>query len=111
MDQATPTTSQAVTVYTTLKIHIWIKSSMDSDTLLTVKLYRDTHLTYDTHKILTNYLTTHPLITIHLYYFQWLWLGPTLQVALHLLEPDLEALIAHPPPEELSPKQAMWDKI
>jgi hypothetical protein len=61
-----PTTNRAVTVHTTPKIHIWIKSSTDPDTLLTLKPHRDTHLMYDTHELLTNYLTTHPLVTIHL---------------------------------------------
>ncbi len=96
----------------TLHLFIWLWLCHLCDTLLTLTPHRDFHLTSDLHGLFQAYFMSDDSHTIHIRYFDRLWLGTPSKADLWTMEPDLAALAATPiPPLLREPHAVMWEKL
>jgi hypothetical protein len=91
---------------------IWIRPGHVIEKILTLKPHRDTHITYDTCAVLLDYINRFELNTVQFLNFSRLWPGFPDRKELWSLHPALDTLLERESlPDDVTPKQAMWDRI
>jgi hypothetical protein len=97
----------------THRIIIWHRPRTLPKKILTLKPYRDNHITYDIQSLMLEYLRNHDSLTITFRYFHRAWLGAPSREDIQGLSADLDSLMGTPPHpiHGITPKEAMWTHI
>jgi hypothetical protein len=76
-----------------------------------LKPHRDTHITYDTHALITQYLDSDPLTSLDIHTYVKTWPGTPRSMAIWN-NPELDQLEEDPHyPTLIMPKRTIWNHI
>jgi len=91
---------------------LWMRPKTVIDRLLTFHSHRDTHITYDTHALISTHLATNPTYLIEICTFRKAWTGFPSKTDMKLMSMALDRVLTdYPQPSDLTPKQVMWRHI
>jgi hypothetical protein len=93
-------------------ITLWLRPKPSIERLLTLSPHRDTHITYDTHILIAQYLDSDVTTSLSLRTYHPTWLGAPSPRDRSVLTSLVEHEAIGPTPiHDLPPKEVMWRRI